>query len=553
MKENNFYSDDFEQLIRGKTEQYKMYPSENVWKGVHSALHTKRKWFIGSMAFLVTGILFMAGKELIAPARPATAHKIAAAAGSVADASKSPASENNTPATSTAPLLTAPLAALRSANPAAAGVSRNTASDSDPAAQEQDASYKGVAITVSNPVLSQSDLSEWLSHVVRLPEQAPNLTVIAGRITPADQGADIARGSAEHKETDAAAARGSSEETDADGLNARGVLENLSARGAQQGRNQLAGSLEDLRSPDDSRAAHHQRSSITGKDQIADSAGAATRASATTIAEAQDRQRVNWLRDYAMNILPPTEKRGRTFFQLTLAPTVTYRTLGGSDPAATKFYQSGGPYNNGHLGGPNDYVDHAPAIGFEFGGSILYRLTRNLSIKGGLQFNFSRYAMRAYASTNPLSNSAPNTYYGYMMDSLSTPPGTPMGGSKAPVTLNNDYFQISAPVGFELRVLGNERLQLNLGATVQPSYLLNTDPYLLTSGYTDYTRQPSWFRRWNVSGAVEAFLSYRTGNIRWQIGPEFRYQLLSSYSSQYPITENLKGYGLKIGITKMLP
>jgi hypothetical protein len=58
-----------------------------------------------------------------------------------------------------------------------------------------------------------------------------------------------------------------------------------------------------------------------------------------------------------------------------------------------------------------------------------------------------------------------------------------------------------------------------------------------------------------VSGAVEAFLSYQTGLIRWQIGPEFRYQLFSNYlsSNPYPINENLKGYGIKIGITKPLP
>src|ERR1051326_8461946 len=67
MKESSFYSEDFEQLIREKTEQYKMYPSERVWKGVHNSLHTKRRWFIGSMALLVTGILFFAGRELISP------------------------------------------------------------------------------------------------------------------------------------------------------------------------------------------------------------------------------------------------------------------------------------------------------------------------------------------------------------------------------------------------------------------------------------------------------------------------------------------------------
>src|SRR5882757_2520381 len=82
MKESNFYSDEFEQLIREKTEQYKMYPSEKVWKGIHGSLHTKRKWFIGSMSLLVTGILFLAGKELITPAAHSViAKKMTAAQG----------------------------------------------------------------------------------------------------------------------------------------------------------------------------------------------------------------------------------------------------------------------------------------------------------------------------------------------------------------------------------------------------------------------------------------------------------------------------------------
>ncbi len=104
------------------------------------------------MAFLVTGILFMAGKELIAPAHPALSHKTAAAAGSVADAARSTASDNNTPAISAAPLLTAPLAALHSRNTATTEISHNTASDNDPVTAEQDASYKGVAITVSSNI-----------------------------------------------------------------------------------------------------------------------------------------------------------------------------------------------------------------------------------------------------------------------------------------------------------------------------------------------------------------------------------------------------------------
>src|ERR1051326_3472590 len=89
MKESSFYSEDFEQLIREKTEQYKMYPSERVWKGVHNSLHTKRRWFIGSMALLVTGILFFAGRELISPSsRLAVTRKPATTTASVAEAPK---------------------------------------------------------------------------------------------------------------------------------------------------------------------------------------------------------------------------------------------------------------------------------------------------------------------------------------------------------------------------------------------------------------------------------------------------------------------------------
>ncbi len=76
MMESNFYSDDFERLIREKTEQYKMYPSEKVWKGVYSSLHTKKRWFIGGMSVLITGIIVVAGRELILPsAHPGSGKK----------------------------------------------------------------------------------------------------------------------------------------------------------------------------------------------------------------------------------------------------------------------------------------------------------------------------------------------------------------------------------------------------------------------------------------------------------------------------------------------
>jgi hypothetical protein len=206
-----------------------------------------------------------------------------------------------------------------------------------------------------------------------------------------------------------------------------------------------------------------------------------------------------------------------------------------------------------HAGEAKNYVDHTPALGFEVGSNLLYRLTRNLTLKAGLQFSFSRYTIKAYSSNPQQTTIALNSFYGYYMDSITAYSSIRNFGGKRVENLNNDYYQLSVPLGFELRLLGNERLQLNVAGTIQPTYLLNTNSYLLTTDYTNYTKEPSLFRRWNVNGGLETFLSYKAHNgIRWQIGPEFRYQLLSTYNNQYPIRENLKGYGLKIGLTKEL-
>src|ERR1700754_1610959 len=170
MKESNFYSDEFEQLIREKTEQYKMYPSENVWKGVHNSLHTKRKWFIGSMSLLVTGILFFAGRELLSPSvHPELAMKTIVAGSLGADIART-----ITPAATPHAVLTAfrptPSSSVANRHSTLAGIAGG---------EELDQSYKGITITLSNLVISQPDLSEFLSHMVRLRDHAPALPVTA--------------------------------------------------------------------------------------------------------------------------------------------------------------------------------------------------------------------------------------------------------------------------------------------------------------------------------------------------------------------------------------
>ena len=275
MKESNFYSDDFEQLIREKTEQYKMYPSEKVWKGVHGSLHTKRKWFIGSMALLVGGILFFAGRELIAPsAHPVLATKGLAASDSGAALSRLalPAVTHRHPA----------LAALHTPNNTTPAARRYNSSDA-PTGDEDNQSPKGITITLSNLVISQPDLPDILSRAVALPDHAPAIPVIAARTTiPAGSGtADAVAARFTHSTSEPEQHNTAADATD--DITAQSVLESLSARTEKQTRNRR--DLAHIRSGNSSLA----------KGRLADSASVATKASATAIAESGDRARINWL------------------------------------------------------------------------------------------------------------------------------------------------------------------------------------------------------------------------------------------------------------------
>jgi hypothetical protein len=55
--ERQFNNGDFEKLLRDNANQYRMYPSEKVWKGIHTSLHTRRRWYglTATIMFLVTG------------------------------------------------------------------------------------------------------------------------------------------------------------------------------------------------------------------------------------------------------------------------------------------------------------------------------------------------------------------------------------------------------------------------------------------------------------------------------------------------------------------
>jgi len=259
---------------------------------------------------------------------------------------------------------------------------------------------------------------------------------------------------------------------------------------------------------------------------------------------------VNWLQEFAVYQLAPT-KQQHLGWMLYFSPTMNYRKLNGNDVsyAPASEIQSV-PLALNFNGDVDKYVHHKPALGFELGSNLFYRSSKHLHFKAGIQFNYSRYNIEAFSSHPEKATIALNPYWN--ADTMVSYTSVRNMSGYAQQELANQYFQLSIPVGVEIRLFGNEKLQLDVAGSVQPTYLLNRNSYLITTDYKNYTKEPSLVRRWNVNAGVETYIAYNTGTVRWQLGPQFRYQLLSSYVKKYPIREYLMEYGFKIGVSKTI-
>ena len=243
-------------------------------------------------------------------------------------------------------------------------------------------------------------------------------------------------------------------------------------------------------------------------------------------------------------------RNDRFSWEIYITPTLNTHYLTGLDYQTMTQTMQSAPIMLVNVSNVNGFVDNTPVLGYNLGGNILYKLSKNISLKAGLEFSFNRYYIKAYNTSSPQSSVALNTYLGYIADSLNSAQST--GTDKNPQHYQNRYYQLSMPVGLEMKVAGNGRVQLHMGASLQPSYLQNTDAYVLSDDYKGYTKDAQAFRRWNLNVGAEAFISYGVGNIRWELGPQVRYQIFSTYKNSYPLKENMLNYGIRIGITKTI-
>lgn len=474
--EKNFYTDDFEQLLRERTENYKMYPSDAVWKNIHHRLHDnkKRRW-----AFLLLLITLSAGMGYLAGNMNAS-YQIAGSNSRITKI-ENIAQGQQTTSENTNQNHSAGKATIFSASAIidpSAGYFNYYGNINDLSIYSKAGNNKWSARrsnnSISNDALLLAKEKDYINN------SADNYTVVP--VTSTSKVAEDAEQNnffAEElgtKMTAAAIAHTSAKETKNSSTEKQSL--NLTT-------NELA----------------WQPIKLPGK-----------------------RNRSHWGMNYYVTANSSYRKLLDESIKYSNSPSIQV-------PPGTSM-------------DVNNIVSHKPSLGVEAGVGITYELSEGTWFKTGLQFNYNKYYINAFTYNLERAviiddpNNTVTSYSSYRSIS-----------GYHPATLENNNFQVSVPVGLDFRIAGNRSFQWYAGASLQPTYNLVFNTFLLSADKKNYVSANDFLRRWNFNAAFETGISFGFRNgMSLQLAPQFRYQLKPSYIDPYTIKEFLLEYGLKVAI-----
>ena len=192
-------------------------------------------------------------------------------------------------------------------------------------------------------------------------------------------------------------------------------------------------------------------------------------------------------------------------------------------------------------------VKHKPDLGIQIGFLNRAPVSKSLSVLMGLQFNVNKYDIKAYSYPSEVATIAYSNLYGYP-SSISTITTYRSTGGYSSNWLRNYYLSASAPIGLEYKLTGSKKNYWGIAATAQPTYVLGNRAYVISTDYQNYAQVPYLIRKWNVNLGFETFAQFKAGKTTMKIGPQFRYQTLSSFKKGYPVEEHLFDFGVKMGV-----
>jgi hypothetical protein len=478
--ENKFNHDEFEHFIKENADQYRMFPSEKVWKGINQTINTRTRWYGFALGFLILTISVVTWVMLSN-------------------------SNRNRPVISSLPPLpavtvTQPKTAINFVLPPARPSNNKLA-------------------FVTNSKMLQKELYSFEEVFSDNNEEPSALTYIADNSLPVSTT----------------------------------VTNQLPSFKSEviAGNDHITTKIPS--SPKQALSVKAAEFTFTNEKMVLPVSEINTEIDKNVAAVKEDMQRnrsydVPWTIESVINAYKHTRKSKKLSFMAYVTPTITYRNL----KENTAFISWAASQTNGFTNATysadiNNIVKHKADLGIQLGLSTGIPVTKNLKLIAGVQFNVSKYDIRAYTTPGEQATVSLSSASGGR-NTMTTTSYYRNVGAREPNWLRNLYISASLPVGVEYKILGNRRNYFGVAATVQPTYILTNKSYLLTTDYKNYAKFPSLTRKVNLNAGFEMFAGITTGKVKWKIGPQARYQVMSSYQDRYPIKEHLFDFGLKMGI-----
>lgn len=475
---------DFEHFLKQNADQYRMFPSEKVWEGIHHTLHNRRRWYGIGLALLLLST--------------ATVTTIM-----LNNAGKKQQLADKAPVTKTNDILT-----------------KQTASNT-------------VIIAPQKPAVNNS--------VIQRPDKLQASLV-------ADQQQLIAPAGAELEEQAGKLTLEVIPE-----INLKSAVANIQPLSVQKNTEILKKTSPALQTkkamfkPNPPVASTQPENNTVIVDNIIERKEVKTENENSITTERKEYS--PYTIESVVNSYKYKKSRKKLSWQIFITPTISYRKLKENktflEAARTTL---GTPANYGYsFSDINNIVTHKPDIGLQLGFVTGYPVSKRLRITAGLQFNVSKYDIRAYSHTGEVATIALSNNAGGTNTVSTITNYRNIGGYKAD-WLHNMYISGSAPVGLELKLSENKKTTVGIAGTIQPTYILGNRAYLLSADFKNYAEVPSLTRKWNLNTGFEIYAGYSTGKLDWRIGPNVRYQVFSSFIDKYPIREHLFDFGLKLGL-----
>ncbi len=229
-----------------------------------------------------------------------------------------------------------------------------------------------------------------------------------------------------------------------------------------------------------------------------------------------------------------------------LTPSIGYRSIT-TNQNNTKSPVSSNSFAASSNGGiAQQSTKDVVALNLELGAVLQYKVAKNVRFKTGLQVNYTNYISKVTQLDHPTQTTLAVTNTGQSNNYRATSYATKEGGTN----LNKTTWQVAVPIGLDIKIAGNNKLKWYVGAAAQPTYVLAGNAFVLSADERYYISESALLNKWNLNTAVETFLSFKpSANVTLNIGPQFRYQLFSSYKKTYNYSEKLYNVGVKVGLT----